>query len=114
MPFPDGHFDRVLAVSSLEFVPDVSAACREVARVLAPGGRFVVVTPGFSPVVDLGLRVLTGERAKADYADRREKLLPTLLSHFDATARRTFPPLLGRLVRLYTALELAPKGRPTG
>jgi ubiquinone/menaquinone biosynthesis C-methylase UbiE len=71
LPYEASMFDAVVAVSSLEFVPDAAAAAREVRRVLKPGGCLVLVTPGHSPLVDWGLRVLTGESAKQDYAGRR-------------------------------------------
>jgi 2-polyprenyl-3-methyl-5-hydroxy-6-metoxy-1,4-benzoquinol methylase len=42
LPFADGSFDVVLAVTVLCFVADASTALREMARVLAPGGRLVM------------------------------------------------------------------------
>ena len=42
MPFPDGQFDTVLCQQGLQFFPDKPAALREMARVLAPGGRLAV------------------------------------------------------------------------
>ncbi|MBL8693861.1 MAG: flippase-like domain-containing protein [Planctomycetes bacterium] len=45
LPFPDGTFDFAYAVGVLHHLPDASAqaaACREIARVLKPGGRLVV------------------------------------------------------------------------
>lgn len=45
LPFPDGSFASVLAVQSLEHVPDAGEVLREVRRVLEPGGRAVFVTP---------------------------------------------------------------------
>ena len=45
LPFDEGFFDRVLAIHVLEHLPDLPAALDEVARVLAPEGRFVAVIP---------------------------------------------------------------------
>lgn len=42
LPFDDASFDVVLAVTVLCFVPDADIAVREMARVLAPGGRVVL------------------------------------------------------------------------
>jgi ubiquinone/menaquinone biosynthesis C-methylase UbiE len=42
LPFDDGAFDVVLAVTVLCFVPDARGAVREMARVLTPGGRLVL------------------------------------------------------------------------
>ncbi|MBF0815804.1 class I SAM-dependent methyltransferase [Microbacterium paludicola] len=44
LPFPDGAFDAVLAVNSLQFAEDHVAALREAARVLAPGGAIGVAS----------------------------------------------------------------------
>jgi SAM-dependent methyltransferase len=45
LPFADGSFQSVLAVQSLEHVPDPERVLAEVVRVLTPGGRAVFVTP---------------------------------------------------------------------
>lgn len=45
LPFPAGAFDLVCCSWVLEHLPDPERALREVARVLAPGGRFVFLTP---------------------------------------------------------------------
>ena len=42
LPFDDGSFDVVLAVTVLCFVADANMALRELARVLAPDGRLVI------------------------------------------------------------------------
>lgn len=42
LPFADGAFDLVFAMTVLCFVADADAAVREMARVLRPGGRLVL------------------------------------------------------------------------
>lgn len=43
LPFTDGSFDKVLTVESFYFWPAPQENLREVLRVLAPGGRFLLV-----------------------------------------------------------------------
>ncbi|MDP6977795.1 MAG: methyltransferase domain-containing protein [Myxococcota bacterium] len=43
LPFPDDSFDRVTSRQSAHHYEDITAAMREVARVLRPGGRFVLI-----------------------------------------------------------------------
>ncbi|RCW26015.1 methyltransferase family protein [Ciceribacter lividus] len=45
LPLPDSSIDRVLMVHSLEFVEDPRETLKEIWRVLAPGGRLVIVVP---------------------------------------------------------------------
>jgi SAM-dependent methyltransferase len=47
-PFRDGSFDLVRAVHVIEHVSDVIATMEEFHRLLAPGGRVLLVTPHFS------------------------------------------------------------------
>ncbi len=46
LPFGDGTYDAVLCQMGLMFMADRAAAVAEMRRVLAPGGRVVVNTPG--------------------------------------------------------------------
>ena len=41
IPFPDGHFDLVVAVMVLEHVADPRSFLAEVSRILKPGGHFI-------------------------------------------------------------------------
>ncbi len=45
LPFPDGHFGTVLALSTFEHVRRFWLGFAEVARVLKPGGAFLVACP---------------------------------------------------------------------
>lgn len=107
----DGFFDFIVAVSALEFVSDLDAVCVEMKRTLTPEGSVLIVTPGKSPILDFGLRMLTGKSAKVDFEDRRENIIPTLEKHFDVKQNATFPKFRGSPIKLYTALELVPKSR---
>lgn len=109
MKWKDKSFDAVIAVSALEFIEDLDAACVEVKRVLEPHGSVFIVTPGHSPVADFGLKILTGKSAKTDFDNRRERILPTLFRHFEVQQQINFPRATGALLKLYTALELRPR-----
>lgn len=50
LPFPDGSFDTVVATLALCAIPDDGAALAEAARVLAPGGRLVLLEHVASPL----------------------------------------------------------------
>ncbi len=45
LPLPDASIDRVLMVHSLEFAENPRETMKEIWRVLAPGGRLVIVVP---------------------------------------------------------------------
>ncbi len=106
LPYPDQFFDTLVVVSALEFIDDLSLACREFRRVLRPGGMLAVVTPGQSSILDTGLKLLTGASPNDDFGDRRKAIIPTLLEHFTVRQRIDRPRYLHRLVRLYTAFDL--------
>ncbi|MDM7914071.1 MAG: methyltransferase domain-containing protein [Candidatus Eisenbacteria bacterium] len=45
LPFEDGHFAKISAISVVEHIADERPVIRELARVLAPGGRLVLSVP---------------------------------------------------------------------
>lgn len=43
LPFPDAHFDKVVTVESFYFWPSPAESLKEVARVVKPGGTFLLL-----------------------------------------------------------------------
>jgi ubiquinone/menaquinone biosynthesis C-methylase UbiE len=109
LPYPSDFFDTVVAVSCLEFIEDIEVAVLELHRVLKPDGHLILVTPGYSPILDWGLKLLTGESAQQDYNDRRQRLLPTLQQFFNIHQKQVFPSVISSFLCLYTALKLSPR-----
>lgn len=54
LPFPEEHFDVVVANHMLYHVPDRERALAEIHRVLRPGGRFCATTIGRTHMRELG------------------------------------------------------------
>jgi len=50
LPFADATFDTVLAAEMLEHIPDPNACVAEIARVIKPGGRFLLTVPLVAPL----------------------------------------------------------------
>jgi ubiquinone/menaquinone biosynthesis C-methylase UbiE len=72
LPYPDGSFDLVVSTTSFDHWEDQGAGLGECARVLAPGGRFVL-TDLFSPL--LVPTMLLGRRDRARTRRRAGRLL---------------------------------------
>jgi SAM-dependent methyltransferase len=105
LDFPDGYFDRYIAVHVLEHLPNLPAAIREAHRLLKPGtGRMLIVIPTEgSPAYTLA-RKLSAERVwnrhfSVSYAEfyRREHInhVPEILAeldpYFEIESRSYFP-----------------------
>lgn len=60
MPYPEAFFDTVLLISILEHLKpkDLAAACREISRVLRPGGTVVYGVPVERPLMVTAFRLL--------------------------------------------------------
>jgi len=63
--YPDGHFDAVVSVFSIFFVPDMEGLIRELWRMVRPGGKLAVTTWGpriFEPAYSRWLAAIKQER----------------------------------------------------
>lgn len=84
LPFPDEHFDVVIASEIMEHISEDEKAMREMVRVVKPGGRVVVTVPRWLP-----------ERICWAFSDE-------------------YHEVEGGHVRIYTAVELISKLRKAG
>jgi ubiquinone/menaquinone biosynthesis C-methylase UbiE len=105
LPFEDGFFDIAVAVSTFEFVTDAAKAILEIARVLKPDGYAIVVTPGDTPLLDMALRIFTGESAEKDFGERRSLIVPALVREMKLERSKWFPAPWP--VPVYRALQLS-------
>lgn len=81
MPFPDGHFDVVTSLNSLDHVDDLQASLAEIARVLRTGGDFLLeVEIGHEATAtephDLWFDLVDDLQANFDVVDQRAYELP--------------------------------------
>lgn len=107
LPFPDGAFDRVTSRLSAHHVADPAAMLREVARVLAPGGAFLLVdsVAPESPAHDSFLNAFELLRDPSHVRDHRVSdweamfraagLVPAVLGRFDI--HQEFEPWVERI-----------------
>jgi SAM-dependent methyltransferase len=66
LEYPDGHFDAVVSVFSIFFVPDMEGLVRELWRMVRPQGKLAVTTWGprfFEPAYSHWLAAVKRERS---------------------------------------------------
>jgi ubiquinone/menaquinone biosynthesis C-methylase UbiE len=92
LPYGDGTFDAVTAISMLEHVPDQgdSMAVREMARVLKPGGRLILTTPFTAGEFDPGRPPYSSSTTQRVYNDQAITTRLIAPSALDVTARLHF------------------------
>jgi SAM-dependent methyltransferase len=86
LPFADGEFDCVIAGWVLYHVQDRAQAIKEVARVLAPGGRFFTATLAEDNLAEVWQ--LLGEEWRRDITFDRENGAAQLEPYFAKVERR--------------------------
>src|SRR6185312_534209 len=80
--FPDASFDAVVAVSVLEFVPDIQNAIDEIKRILKKDGVFITICPMESSILDFFLSLYTRKPPKEESGDSRKKVSKILEQRF--------------------------------
>jgi ubiquinone/menaquinone biosynthesis C-methylase UbiE len=87
LTFPDRHFDAVVCVFGIFFVPDMKAQVAELWRMVRPGGQLAITTwgPGiFAPAYEIWLAAV-------------RRVRPDLCSAFNPWDRITAPDAVGKL-----------------
>jgi ubiquinone/menaquinone biosynthesis C-methylase UbiE len=79
MPLSDASFDVVLSQMGLQFVPDKAAAVKEIARVLAPGGRVALNVVGPRP----GLMSVLADALATHVSSQSSKFVDVVFSLHD-------------------------------
>jgi SAM-dependent methyltransferase len=113
IPFPDGAFDIVTMLAVIEHLKDPAPVIDEVARVLAPGGRFVLTTPKRAAewIIALYARDIGDEHAHYYTVDSLRALTG---DHFDVVAADTFCLGLNQVFCLRKRGAARPGDGPTG
>lgn len=113
LPFEDAAAQLAVCVNVLPHVHDLQAAVVEVARVLAPGGTFLIGT--IHPVAHAGAYdEETGELRITDYWDREREAVP-LGEHTVHHERRTIEDYLRPLLAAgFQLVDLREVPGPTG
>jgi ubiquinone/menaquinone biosynthesis C-methylase UbiE len=88
LSYPNGHFDTVISVFSIFFVPDMESLVRELWRMVRPGGKLAVTT--------WGPRIFEPAYSRWQTAIRQER--PDLYSAFNPWDRITDPQAVRRLL----------------
>jgi len=123
LEFPDGHFDRIVAIHVLEHLPDLPAALRELRRLCAPEATLGVVIPCEGSLATRCARRISAQRIyerrygrpyrlfiEREHINRPWEILEELATHFVAAHRGAFPvPLPIEWCNLFFGLTLRPR-----
>jgi ubiquinone/menaquinone biosynthesis C-methylase UbiE len=95
LEFTDGSFDLVYSFHALEHIRDQRQAVREIHRVLAPGGTFVIGTPNKSRLIGyIGSTAPVRDRIRWNLADLRARAIGRWSNEAGAHAGFTADELL--------------------
>jgi ubiquinone/menaquinone biosynthesis C-methylase UbiE len=101
-----GQFDAVVAVSVLEFVPDVQKALNEIKRILKADGVFITICPMENKLLDFVLSLYTTKKPKEEFGAARQNVSKLLEENFTVIKKGYMLPLIGRLFPVYTHYKL--------
>jgi ubiquinone/menaquinone biosynthesis C-methylase UbiE len=100
LPYPDGFFDAIVSVSTLEHLDDLDQAYREVKRVTKPGAAIVLSFPVRNVVTDAFYR-LFGFTPRDIHPNSHADIVTVAKKHFRLAKVKKFPPGLPDNLALY-------------
>ena len=104
--FSNESFDVVVAVSVLEFVPDIQKSVSEIKRILKKDGIFITICPMESSLLDFFLSFYTRKSPKEESGDARQKVSRTLEQNFTIIKKGYMIPVIGKFFPVYTHYKL--------
>jgi SAM-dependent methyltransferase len=123
LDFPDGSFDRVMAIHVLEHLPDLPAALAELRRLLADDGRFLAVIPCEGGLAYSLARRISAQRVfekrygmsydwfvASEHINLPDEIMEECERHFEPVDRSFFPLRIPVVTaNLVIGLEYRPK-----
>ena len=123
LPFPEAHFDRVLAVHVLEHLPDLPAAIKEIRRVLKPDGVLSIVIPCEGGLATKMARAISARPhfekrygqsydffINSQHINMPHEIIEELEPYFTVTHRSWYPLLIPSVqLNLFIGMILRPK-----
>jgi ubiquinone/menaquinone biosynthesis C-methylase UbiE len=123
LPFPENHFDRVVAVHVLEHLPNLPAAIREMHRVSTPDATVSVVIPCEGSIATSMARRVSAQRLyekryqrpydlfiRREHLNLPDEIIEELTPFFETKHRSSFPvPLPIKWCNLFIGMTLRPR-----
>jgi SAM-dependent methyltransferase len=99
LPFADGFFDGVVAFSIFEHLqpPQLAPALDEVARVLAPGGRFLVGCPAVHKMMNAAFSAIGFSNIDQHHFSTIGDVLEAARARFDVAEKNALPRVMRAL-----------------